>query len=124
MRPRRYRMKPALCSSCAAMVTVVRRTPSISPRKFLRQRDGIAVDAVVRLQEPAAKPGLHRMQRIARDRLLHLRQQQIVIAHDEIANGLAPIRSGMKLESGEPRRRARQLPDHSPAPVLSPDAPP
>ena len=37
------------------------------------------------------------MQRIAHDRLLDLRKQQIIIAHDEIANALAPIGSGMEL---------------------------
>ncbi len=58
------------------------------------------------------------MQRMARDRLLDLRQQQIVIAHDEIANGLAPVGSGMKLGGGEPRGRARQLHDHSPDAVF------
>jgi hypothetical protein len=38
--------------------------------KLLRQRDRIAVDAIVGLQQPAGKPGLERMERIARDRLL------------------------------------------------------
>src|SRR5262245_5911083 len=81
--------------------------------KLLRQRDRVAVDAIVRLQQPAAKPGLERMERIARDRLLDLRQQQIVVAHDEVANGLALVRSRMKLSSREPRGRARQLNDRS-----------
>src|SRR5262249_58330019 len=73
----------------------------------------VAVDAIVRLQQPAAKPGLERMERIARDRLLDLRKQQIVVAHDEVANGLAFVRSRMKLSSREPRGRARQLNDRS-----------
>src|SRR5262249_62345589 len=81
------------------------------PEKFLRQRDCIAVDAIVRLQQPAAKPGLQGMERIARDRLLDLREQQIVIAHDEVANGLTFVGSGMKLRSREPRGRARQPTD-------------
>jgi hypothetical protein len=53
------------------------------------------------------------MQYIARDRLLDLREQQITIAHDEIANGLTPVGSGMKLGARQPRRRARQLQDRS-----------
>src|SRR5262245_15097382 len=44
------------------------------PQKLLRQRDGIGVDAVVGLQQPAAEPGLNRMERVARDRLLDLRE--------------------------------------------------
>src|SRR5262249_61220472 len=81
------------------------------PEKFLRQRDRIAVDAIVRLQQPAAKPGLERMERVAGDRLLNLRQQQIVIAHDEVANGLAFVGSRTKLRSREPRGCPRQLND-------------
>jgi hypothetical protein len=57
--------------------------------KLLRQRDDIAVDAVVRLQQPTAKSGLEAMQRIARNRLLDLREQDIVVAHDELAEGRA-----------------------------------
>src|SRR5262249_24881634 len=43
--------------------------------KLLRQRDDIAVDAIVRLQQPTAKSRFEAMQRIARDRLLDLRKQ-------------------------------------------------
>ena len=78
------------------MVTVVRRTEHL-PEKLLRERDGVAVDAIVGLQQPAAKPCLQRMQRIARNRLLNLRQQQVAIAHNEIANGPTLAGSGMKL---------------------------
>jgi len=67
------------------------------PEKLLRQRDRIAIDAIVRLQQPAAEPGLERMERVARDRLLHLRKQEIVVAHDEVANGLAFLGNGVKL---------------------------
>src|SRR5262245_42558081 len=77
------------------------------PEKFLGQRDRIAVDAIVRLQQPAAKPSLERMERIARDRLLDLGQQQIVVAHDEVANGRALVGSRTKMGSREPRGRAR-----------------
>src|SRR6516162_3197867 len=83
------------------------------PEKFLRQRDRIAVDAIMRLQQPAAKPRLQRMERIARDRLLDLRKQQIVVAHDEVADGLAFVGGRMKLGGREPRGRARQLHDRS-----------
>src|SRR5215470_11698638 len=83
------------------------------PEKLLRQRDGIAVDAIVRLQQPAAKSGFQGMERIARDRLLDLCQQEIVVTHDEVADGLAFVRSRMKLDGREPRSRARQLNDRS-----------
>jgi hypothetical protein len=43
----------------------------------------------VRLQEQVAKTRFERMQRIASDRLLDLRQQQVVVPYNEIANGLA-----------------------------------
>src|SRR5262249_42768949 len=46
---------------------------------LLRQREDIAVDAIVGLQEPTAKSGFEAMQRIARDRLLDLRKQDIVV---------------------------------------------
>jgi hypothetical protein len=36
-------------------------------------------------------------QGVARNRLLDLRQQQIVVAHNEIANALTLIGGGMKL---------------------------
>jgi hypothetical protein len=72
--------------------------------KLLRQRDDIAVDAIMRLQQPTAKPGLEGMQRIARHRLLDLRQQQIVVAHNEIANALTLPGGGMKLGGRQPGR--------------------
>src|SRR5947207_7235597 len=102
-------MRPALCSRRAAMVTVVRRTPSICARNFLRQRDGIPVEAIVGLQQQAAEPGLERMQRIARDRLLDLREQEIVVVHNEIANGLTLIGGRMKFSGREPGGDARQF---------------
>ena len=82
-------------------------------KKLLRQRDCITVDAIVRLQQPAAKPRLQRMERVACDRLLDLRQQQVVVAHDEMADGLTFVRRRMKLGRCEPRGRARQLNDRS-----------
>src|SRR5262245_40819301 len=81
--------------------------------KLLRQRDDIAVDAVVRLQQPTAKSGLEAMQRIARNRLLDLRKQDIVVAHDEVAEGRALGGSRMKLRGRDPRGRARQLHDRA-----------
>src|SRR5262249_36539833 len=71
--------------------------------KLLCQRDDIAVNAIVRLQQPSAKPGFEGMQRIARERLLDLRKQDIVVAHDEIANGLALGGGRMKLGGRDPR---------------------
>jgi hypothetical protein len=73
------------------------------PKKFLRQRDDVAVGAIVRLQQPAAKSRFQLMQRIARHRLLDLRQQQIVVAHDQVADGLALHGSGMEVGGREPR---------------------
>jgi hypothetical protein len=77
----------------------------------MRNNPGGLLDAVARLQQPSAKPGLHSMQRIARDRLLDLRKQHIVVGHDEIANGLALVGSSMKLGGGDASGRARQLHD-------------
>src|SRR5262249_55805627 len=73
----------------------------------------VAIDAIVRLQQPAAKPRFEAMQRIARDRLLDLRQQDIVVTHNEIANGSALAGRGMKVGRGEPPRSAGQLDDGS-----------
>src|SRR5262249_5728639 len=81
--------------------------------KLLRQRDDIVVDAVVRLQQPTAKSGLEAMQRIARNRLLDLRKQDIVVAHDEVAESRALGGSRMKLRGRDPRGRARQLHDRA-----------
>jgi hypothetical protein len=69
------------------------------------------------------------MERIARDRLLDLRKQQIVVAHDQIANGLALIGGGTKLRGGDPRGCARQLKtarpkvNFAPRPALAPMTP-
>src|SRR5712692_7142229 len=84
------------------------------PEKFLRQRDRIAVDAVARLQQPATKPRLERMQRIARDRLLDLSEQQVVVPDRELPDGLAFARYGVELGGREPACRARQLDDGAP----------
>ena len=65
------------------------------------------------LQQPSAKPGLERVKRVARDRLLNLRDQEIVVAHDEIADRLALIGRGMKLGRGQPRRGTGQLDDRA-----------
>src|SRR5262245_5030344 len=80
-------------------------TTKVAPSRFLLR--------MVHRPQPAAKPGLQRMERVARDRLLDLRKQQIVVAHDEVADGRAFMGSGMKLGSREPRGRARQLNDRS-----------
>jgi hypothetical protein len=68
------------------------------------------------------------MQRIARDRLLDLRQQDIVVTHNEIANGLAL--AGRRHESGT---RHPAVPgnwtmalvkvDRAPRPALAPMTP-
>jgi hypothetical protein len=81
--------------------------------KSLRQRDHVAVHAIVALQQPTAEPGLQLMEHIAGNRLLNLRQQQIVVAHNEIANALTLAGRGMKLSGREPASRARQLDDCS-----------
>ena len=77
--------------------------------KILRHLDGVAIDAVTCLQQPSAKPCLQGVQRIARDRLLDLREQQIVVTHNKGAEGLALVGGSTKLRSGDPRCRARQL---------------
>src|SRR5262249_3860636 len=76
------------------------------PETFLRQRDRVAIDAIMRLQQPAAKPRLQRVERVARDRLLDLRKQQVVVAHD--ARSLPPRRAA------SPRARAGSSADAAP----------
>ena len=65
----------------------------------------------MRLEQPTAKSGFEAMQRIARDRLLDLRQQDIVVAHDEVAEGLALGGGRLELGSRDPRGGPRQLHD-------------
>jgi len=93
------------------MVTVVRRTPSICPRNSCVQRDDIGRRCNRAFAAASGKSRFQGMQRIARHRLPDLRQQQIVVAHDQVAKGLALRGSGMKVRGREPRGRARQLHD-------------
>jgi hypothetical protein len=65
------------------------------------------------------------MHRIARDRLLDLRKQDIVVAHDEVANSPALTGSRMKLRGRDPRGRAgnstiaRAMVERAPNPALA-----
>ena len=53
------------------------------------------------------------MQRVACDRLLDLPQQDVVVAHDEVADCRALPGSRVKVRGRDPRRRPRQLHDRA-----------
>jgi hypothetical protein len=59
--------------------------------KFVGVRKCFTLGPVVHHQEPAAHPLFRRMHRIARDRLLDLRQQGFRVAYEQIAHVLAVL---------------------------------
>src|SRR5262245_33628511 len=75
-----------------------RRSPHAQhlAEKLLGQGNDVTVDGIMRLQQPARQACLQGMQGIARDRLLDLADQQIVVTHDEGTNGGALVGDGMK----------------------------
>jgi hypothetical protein len=72
-------------------------------QKLVGKFEGIGVDPVARLQQPAAQPRLDRMQGVACGDLLDLDQQHLAIAHEETADGTALLGDLAEARRGDTR---------------------
>jgi hypothetical protein len=80
-------------------------------KEFVGEPDRVALKPVARLQQPAAQPCFDVVQGVAGGGLLHLHQQHLAIAHDDLANRFAVLGGLAKTRRRDARGRARYLND-------------
>jgi hypothetical protein len=65
-------------------------------KRLLRQRQEVAVDSIVDVEQPPRRAGLDRVQRVAGGHVLELRQQRPGVDLDRISDGVTLAEGRMK----------------------------
>jgi hypothetical protein len=80
-------------------------------QEFVREPDGVALQTIARLQQPAAQARLDGVQRIARGGLLNLDEEHLAVTRDDPAQGLAIFRRLVELRRGDAQCGSPDLDD-------------
>jgi hypothetical protein len=69
-------------------------------QEFLCQGQHVTFDSILRLKQPSGEAALHRMEGIARRRLLNLCQESFVVTRHQIPEGFAALNGCVKVQTG------------------------
>jgi hypothetical protein len=95
-------------------------------QEFLCQGQHVTFDSILRLKQPSGEAALHRMEGIARRRLLNLCQESFVVTRHQIPEGFAALNGCVKVQTGATTgacTTARVKPRRMPNPHMAPTTP-